>query len=333
VRFWDAATGKPLPGPAGHRGAVAELALSADGQAVVTRGSDGTVRRWERATGKELSRVTVPGGADITALSRTGRLFAVAEEGTIRVRDVATGKESVKIQLPAAPDGVELPWLARFAPDEKVLAAGDWSGTVRLWDAATGKALRTLTLNKKAGTADNGLLSALEFSPDGRTLLTVRTPSSFVPLPLPAPGGGGALGGPKSHLCLWDRATGAVRRRWQAPGRVTAAAFTPDGRGVLTATADRVTLWDVATGQERLHTEGAAVLACSPDGRVLAAGGGAKGASAIRLLDLRTGKEFGRLTGHEAGVRALAFTPDGTALVSGSADSTGLVWEVTRPAP
>jgi WD40 repeat protein len=277
--------------------------------------------------------VTVPGGADVTALSRTGRLVAVAEEGTIRVRDVATGKESVKIQLPADPAGVELPCLARFAPDEKVLAAGDLSGTVRLWDAATGKALRTLTPGKKAGTADNGLLSALEFSPDGRTLLTVRAPSSLVPLPLPAPGGGGALGEPKSYLCLWNPATGAVLRRWQAPGRVTAAAFTPDGRGVLTATAERVTLWDVATGQERLHTGEAAVLACSPDGRALAAGGGAKGASAIRLLDLRTGKEFGRLTGHEAGVRALAFTPDGTALVSGSADSTGLVWEVAWPAP
>jgi WD40 repeat protein len=244
---------------------------------------------------------------------------------------VADGKVAVKIPLPKDPNGVDLVGRARFSADEKVLAIGEWSGTVRLWDAATGKALRTLTPDKKDGAPDGLLLFALEFSPDGRALLTVRGASPVTPLPAPPPGA--EPGEPKSYLCLWDPATGAVLRRWQAPGRVTAATFTPNGRGVLTATADRLTLWDVATGQERFHTGGAEVLACSPDGRVLAAGGGAKGGSAIRLLDLRTGKEFGRLTGHEAAVRALAFTPDGMALVSGSADSTGLVWEVARPAP
>src|SRR5262249_7136345 len=75
VALWDAATGKPLPGPAGHHGAVADLALSADGKVVVTRGTDGTLRRWERATGKELSRLAVPGGPGVTALSPAGRLF------------------------------------------------------------------------------------------------------------------------------------------------------------------------------------------------------------------------------------------------------------------
>jgi len=221
----------------------------------------------------------------------------------------------------------------RFSADEKVLATDEWTGAVQLWDAATGKALRTLTPDKQGGAPDGLLLSALEFAPDGRTLLAVQSSGALVPLNPAPPPPAGALGEPTSSLCLWSPATGKVLRRWQAPGRVTAAAFTPDGRGVLTATDDRVTLWDVATGKERLRTEGAAVLACAPDGRVLAASGGAKGGSAIRLLDLRTGKEVGRLAGHEAGVRALAFTPDGRALVSGSADSTGLVWEVPRPRP
>jgi RNA polymerase sigma factor (sigma-70 family) len=331
VRLWDTATGKPLPGLAGHRGAVAELALPADGKVVVTRGTDGTLRRWERATGKELGRVMVPVGAGVMALSRSGRLFAHADETTAVVGDVAEGKAVVKIVLPEDPTGLGLAYQVRFSPDEQVLATGELSGAVRLWDAASGKALRALTPDKKGGRPDGGLLSVLEFSPDGRTLLTVRAPSAVVALPAPLPGE--APGESKSHLCLWNPATGAVLRRWQAPGRVTAVAFTPDGRGVLTAAADRLTLWDVATGQERFHVEGAAVVACSPEGRVLAAGGGAKDGSAIRLLDLRTGKEYGRLTGHQAAVRALAFTPDGTALVSGSADSTGLVWEVARPAP
>src|SRR5262249_33905595 len=231
VRLWDAATGKTLPGPAGHRGAVADLAVSADGKVVVTRGSDGTLRRWERATGKELSRVAAPGGADATALSPTGRLFASAEGATIRVGDVATGKDSVKIRLPEDPNGVSLVSRLRFSADEKVLATDEWTGAVQLWDAATGKALRTLTPDKQGGAPDGLLLSALEFAPDGRTLLAVQSPGALVPLNPAPPPPAGALGEPTSSLCLWSPATGKVLRRWQAPGRVIAAAFTPDGRG------------------------------------------------------------------------------------------------------
>src|SRR5262249_53623371 len=170
-------------------------------------------------------------------------------------------------------------------------------------------------------------LSAVEFSRDGRMLLTVRAPNPIVLFRQAPPQDPEVPPELKSHLCLWDTATGTVVRRWEAKGGVTSAALTPDGHAVMTAAADGVTLWEVATGKERFRTKGAGVVACSPDGRVLAAGG-----TTVRLLDRRTGKEFAQLKGHEADVRALAFTPDGKALVSGSADSTALVWEVARPA-
>src|SRR5262249_53276620 len=96
------------------------------------------------------------------------------------------------------------------------------------------------------------------------------------------------------------------------------------------ATEDGVWLWELATGRLRSHGKGmATLLACSLDARAVAASLG----SVVRLLDLRTGKEFGRLTGHQAEVQALAYTRDGKALVSGSADSTALVWDATRLTP
>jgi hypothetical protein len=111
---------------------------------------------------------------------------------------------------------------------------------------------------------------------------------------------------------------------------VADAAFTPDGRAVVTASADRVTVWEAVTGGERIHSKGGARLVCClPDGRFLATADGA----VIRLLDPRTGDEFGRLKGHDAEVWALAFTRDGKSLVSGSADSTALVWDAARLAP
>jgi hypothetical protein len=247
----------------------------------------------------------------------------------IRVRDVAAGKDVATIELAGgAEGGPALLCVLKFSADEKVLAVGEWSGTVRLCDAATGKELRTLSAAKKGAGPDGTLLAAVEFSPDGRQLLTARRPSPIVPLPAPAPGAE-APEEPKGQLRLWDTATGAVVRTWSVPGDVVAAAFTPDGRAVATAAPDGVTLWEVASGKERFRGKRAGVVACSPDGRLVAAADG----PTIRLLDARTGKECGGLTGHEADVQALAFTPDGKALVSGSADSTALVWDITRPAP
>jgi WD40 repeat protein len=349
VRLWDPATGKPVPAPVGHSGAVAELAVSPDGKAVVSYGTDGTLRRWERATGKELSRVTPPGDANATALSPTGRLLAYTDATTVRVRDVAAKKDVVKIELPDNGQGMgqSLVDLIRFSNDEKVLAITDLTGAVRLCDAGTGKALRSLKLppveGAQPGVESGALLSTLEFSRDGRTLLGVQLMDggaalaaqgkAALPLPPPAPGPAVAEE-PKSRVCLWDTATGTLLRHWDAPGRVMGATFTPDGRAVATATADQVAVWEVATGKERFHSKGAAgLVSSSPDGRVLAAAGGVSGGTTVRLLDLRTGKEFGRLEGHDAEVEALVFAADGKCLVSGSADSTALVWGAAALAP
>jgi hypothetical protein len=48
----------------------------------------------------------------------------------------------------------------------------------------------------------------------------------------------------------------------------------------------------------------------------------------VRLWDLRRGKELRRLAGFAADVTSLAFSPDGSRLVSGLSDSTLLVWDV-----
>jgi hypothetical protein len=50
----------------------------------------------------------------------------------------------------------------------------------------------------------------------------------------------------------------------------------------------------------------------------------------IRLWDLDSGKELKQLTGHQGGVLSLAFSSDGERLISGSRDTTVMVWDVAN---
>ncbi len=48
------------------------------------------------------------------------------------------------------------------------------------------------------------------------------------------------------------------------------------------------------------------------------------------LWDASTGKQIGKLEGHRGQFVSLGFTPDGRFLVSGSSDTTGLIWDYRR---
>jgi WD40 repeat protein len=224
------------------------------------------------------------------------------------------------------------PSLVRFTEDEKMLVLAESPWTVRLWDLATGREPRDFGPAEAPEGNVNVHGLGLALSRDGSVLLT-GVYKGMIQLP-----GLNDLGlhgwaddgvpreDPKTILRAWDTAKGTVRR-WEVPGHVTAAALTPDGRALATATSRDIILWEVATGKERFRWEGgAARLACSPIGRTLAAARGPD----LLLLDLRTGKEVGRLRGHDAPIRSLTFTADGKALVSGSADSTAVVWDGSR---
>ncbi len=189
-----------------------------------------------------------------------------------------------------------------FSPDGKTLASGGGVGTIRLWDAATGKHLRQIE-------GHTWWVMAVAFSPDGKTLVS-----------------GGADGTP---LRLWDAGIGKEMRQFSGvPGIVRSVAFSPDGRTVVSAGGDNtLRLWEMATGQEVRRLKGhegeTYSVAFSPDGKKLVSGGLDK---TLRLWETDSGKEIRRFTGHQYGVTAVAFSPDGNTLASTSYDKT-VLWQ------
>jgi WD40 repeat protein len=89
-----------------------------------------------------------------------------------------------------------------------------------------------------------------------------------------------------------------------------------------------VWFWDAATGAVLGSYRGALsspqVLRFSPDSKRLAVAAD----RTVLVLDVAARGPVQHLRGHEAGVKAVAFSPDGSRLLTGSDDRSAILWEV-----
>jgi RNA polymerase sigma factor (sigma-70 family) len=293
--------------------AVMRMQMSSDGRTLVTLSDDQTHRltMWDLKTHRQIRQLQ----GQITwinnvALSPDAKLLASqVNDGragpALVLYDTTTGKEHRRLPLELASQFASLE-RATFSPDGRFLAAGSMrDGTIRLWNVATGHLDHAL-----AGHPDH--VSAIAFSPDGRSLASA----------------GGDL-----VIRIYDLATGKTLRSIQNDTAWTMSlVFSPDG-GLLASAANNgfVRVWETTTGRllrtMRIYADqrSIAVLAFSPDGRMLAVAGVD---GVVRLAEVATGSIRRTFLGHRGPVEAVAFTPDGRSLISGSEDTTALVWDV-----
>jgi RNA polymerase sigma factor (sigma-70 family) len=327
VRLWEVATGKEIPIlPEGYGEARDSVAFSSDGKTVASGGEDGTVRLWEMGTGKEIR--TLKGHRDrvrsVAFSSDSKVVVSGGDDGAVLLWEVGTGKE---IRILQGYKDVRYVKSVAFSPDGKIVAAGGndgtlsqdervhYVGTVRLWDTASGKEIRTLKGPSGCSYSTSGCGYSLVFSSDGKTV---------------------TAGFEDGTVCVWEVATGKeirMRRGITRIGGNNAVAFSYDGKTVAVGDQNGIVrLWEIATGKEirvlRGHNEqqtGVKSVAFAPDSRTVAAVLGQQ----VFLWDLFSGDQLPPLVGHQNRVRQVTFSPDSRILASVSDDTTCLIWDLT----
>ncbi len=194
---------------------------------------------------------------------------------------------------------------ADISPDGRLLVTGSWDHSAKIWDIASGNAIR------KLDGVHKGYVNSVEFSPDGALVLTSSDDGTAQ---------------------LWDVAAGKpVQPMFRGHGglRVRQARFSSDGSKVLTTSNDKTArIWDARTGKSLVTLVGHewAVLCgdFSRDAqRVIT---GSEDDDAI-IWDARTGQIVWKLEGHTASITSVAFSPDGQRVLTGSQDSLCKLWD------
>jgi RNA polymerase sigma factor (sigma-70 family) len=294
IRLWDALAGKEVRQLEGHQDEVLTVAFSLDGKMLASGSKDKTICLWDPDTGKEVNQLKGhEGGVESVAFSRDNKTLASgSSDGTVRLWDAAEAKELHLCKGHKGPVAA-----VAFAPDGRLTASGGLDGTVRLWDVKTGQEQR------RPQRVEQGLISCVHFSPDGKSLVS----SGYEP------------------IRVWETTTGRELRRFGEPLRyASAAALSPDGATLGAGSPEGVIrLWDVASGKElrqlKGHNRVIAGSDFSSDGRLLASAGYD---DTIRLWDVAAGKELRQFKGQRVCQR-VKFAPDGKTLASSSSDGSG----------
>ena len=277
------------------------LALSKNGQVMLTGSYDGIVRLWDVQSGREIRKFE--GHSSIVfdvEISPNGRyVLTGSRDNTARLWEIETGREVRKYI--GHTSGVQS---VAFSPDGHKVLTGSLDGTARLWSVSSERQIRQFNCNFL------GLLGvhSVEFLPAGLQMIT----------------------GGMDSVCLWDVQSGRQIRKFKSDNeKIHCLSCSSDGRFVLTGNSDDTArLWEASSGREihqfgghssavtsaAFSSDGARVLTCDLFGQ-------------IRLWDRISCREINSYKGHSSQVYSSAFMPDNKHVLTCSQDKTAILWD------
>lgn len=282
---------------------INQVRFSPNGEVLAVGGTSGTIALWHPQTGASLATLTAIDRVTSLAFSPSGQGLAVGTiDGTIQLWQIdGTSSQAIGTLGHTLPGHRAMVRSLAFSPDGQTLASTSADTTIKLWNSTTGQLTRTLE-------GHTATVTEVVFSPDGETLASSSSDKT---------------------LKLWSRA-GDLRQTiigHRAP--VTSLRFSPQGDRLVSTSEDRELRFWRLTGEPILAFADLAgagqAIDFSPDGRYLVSSGLAE-TRAVMLWQLDS--PFYRVIGeHNAGVIALAISPDGQTLTSAGSDRTLKLWQ------
>ncbi|MGE3806341.1 MAG: WD40 repeat domain-containing protein, partial [Gemmataceae bacterium] len=346
IRLWNPGNGQPAGELYGHVGPVTSLVVHPSGQQLLSSGEDGTIKLWKLPvtppkalthpdqvtsavlspdgsrilTGcndKQVRQWNLNGQAERTFGGLTGVATSVAYSPNAAL--VAAGGADKSIMVWQAGDAKvvkrieNLPNVVQsvaLSPDNKTVAAGFADNIIRLYNIADGKEIKPIM-------GHGGPVTALLYTPKGDLLIS---------------------GSADKSVQLWSAADGANKGKIDHPAAVTSLALNKDGSKLATGCADKsariYTLADkkavatIATPAEvrgvDMNGDSTRVIVANADNKARIYGADGK---LLEIVD------------HKGPVNAVAYQPQGTVVVSASADKNVLlstpavIWQGSHAGP
>jgi eukaryotic-like serine/threonine-protein kinase len=358
VRMWDVRKREPFMIMAGHAGFVDHVVYSPDGSRLAAS-SGQAITVYHAGTGREQFTIRgdscsgvefAPDGSLLAVASPRGRaslyaasaaepqvlrgdgwinclsfapdgknLVAAQANATLIVWDIDSGQR--RLELKGHDDAVRT---AAYTPDGQRIVSACWDGSLAIWDASTGREIQTLAARdrpRKNRYVPGGIaINWAAVSQDGRLIATA---------------------GWDRNVRLWDLATGSPIRAYVNHGAtVWGVAFSPAGRLIASAGEDgRIRIWETVTGHDlwsvatdmpALGSVTRQILSFSPNGRLLAGCVelGTTASAPVKIWEAATGVEIQVLRDAGGPINSLAFSPDGSRLVTASENRTVQLWDV-----
>ncbi|NNK49551.1 MAG: WD40 repeat domain-containing protein [Gemmatimonadetes bacterium] len=323
IRIWDVATRAQIVSTDAGTLQVTSLDLSNDGRTLVTGGDGGEVSVWSIVNDAIKPRLSLPGHSSLVlqvALDGSGSVgSSIDMDGSVRVWDVS-----------AAGAGEVGAWPAHRAvgfdqSGELVATTGPEGRDVIIRPTSNWKPQLVIeNVAPYIGDPNEewGVVTGVSMSPDGSRLLTTT---------------GSRLEAVNGSVALWDAATGEpIRTLFEHPYMKAPSVWSGDGQRIAAATCDNfgipARVWDAASGELVFAAPPAPcgqTVDLNQTGELLAVQTLLTPDPNVQVWDVESGELVMEVNHAPLWIGAVAFSPDGTRLITGGGDGTVRIWDVS----
>lgn len=294
-RVWDTTTGAELFANPGHPVAVQSLAVIEGGKTLASAAADGQLRLWDLATGAAKKPFDLR-ATHLELSADGGRMLTASESGVGSLGNVRV-YETAPLKLLARHD--ENGKAVALSPDGNRVAVRT-EGGIRVFDVDAEKLIADEEFKPALPLA-----RGLAFGPDSKKLIAQPSDGLLTFDAL-------AMAKPKGNVYI--QTEGFVR--------------SPDAKllAAIRRNPERVSVLDTATGREvaSYKTRPPTAIAWSRDGQWVGTADG----PTLHVWSATTGKPRLKRIGHDADIRAIAFSPDGKTVITGGNDNLVYVWDL-----